>query len=48
MIDSGREKLGSIIGDNVNIAAGTILYPGVKVAANTHTEVGEIVKEGKF
>ncbi len=47
-IDSGREKLGSIIGDNVNIAAGTILYPGVKIGPGINTDPGEIVTIDKY
>lgn len=47
-VDSGRQKLGSIIGDNVNIAAGTILLPGVKIGKDVSTDLGEVVKEGKY
>jgi len=35
LVDTGREKLGVIIGDNVKTGIGTLLMPGVKIGYNS-------------
>lgn len=45
LIDSGRKKLGAIIGDNVNLGINTSIYPGRKIWPNNGTVPGEIVKK---
>jgi bifunctional UDP-N-acetylglucosamine pyrophosphorylase/glucosamine-1-phosphate N-acetyltransferase len=35
VVDSGRKKLGAILGDNVKIGIGTLLMPGIKVGCNS-------------
>ena len=45
LIDSGRRKLGAIIGDNVHTGINTSIYPGRKIWAEKTTLPGEIVKE---
>ncbi len=44
LIDSGRRKLGTIIGDNVHTGINTLIYPGRVLETNTTTLPGEIVK----
>jgi UDP-N-acetylglucosamine diphosphorylase / glucose-1-phosphate thymidylyltransferase / UDP-N-acetylgalactosamine diphosphorylase / glucosamine-1-phosphate N-acetyltransferase / galactosamine-1-phosphate N-acetyltransferase len=43
MADSGRRKLGTIIGDNVHTGINTSIYPGRKIWPNKHTVPGEAV-----
>ena len=45
LIDTGRRKLGTIIGDNVHTGINTSIYPGRKIWPNKTTLPGEIVKE---
>jgi len=45
IIDTGRRKLGAIIGDNVHTGIHTSIYPGRKMWPNTATIPGEIVKK---
>ncbi|PIU30508.1 glucose-1-phosphate thymidylyltransferase [Candidatus Woesearchaeota archaeon CG07_land_8_20_14_0_80_44_23] len=45
LIDSGRRKLGAIIGDNVHTGINTSIYPGRKIWPGKSTIPGEIVKE---
>lgn len=47
LVDSGRRKLGTIIGDNVHTGIHTSIYPGRKLWPNTATLPGEIVKKDK-
>ena len=47
LIDSGRRKLGTIIGDNVHTGIHTSIYPGRKLWPNTTTKPGEIVEKDK-
>jgi UDP-N-acetylglucosamine diphosphorylase / glucose-1-phosphate thymidylyltransferase / UDP-N-acetylgalactosamine diphosphorylase / glucosamine-1-phosphate N-acetyltransferase / galactosamine-1-phosphate N-acetyltransferase len=47
LVDSGRRKLGVIIGDNVHTGINTTLYPGRKLWPGTSTIPGEIVREDK-
>lgn len=47
LMDSGRRKLGTIIGDNVHTGIHTSIYPGRKLWPNTTTVPGEIVKKDK-
>lgn len=43
MVDSMRQKLGTIIGDNVKLGIGTKIFPGRKIWPNKTTRPGEIV-----
>ena len=43
--DTGRKKLGVIIGDNCKIGINVSFYPGVKIGAEKQILPGEIVKE---
>ncbi|MEM2139050.1 MAG: DapH/DapD/GlmU-related protein, partial [Candidatus Woesearchaeota archaeon] len=45
LIDTGRRKLGTIIGDNVHTGINTSIYPGRKIFPNRTTLPGEIVKK---
>jgi len=45
MVDSGRRKLGAIIGDNVKLGIKTLVYPGRKIWPDKTTVPGEIVKK---
>jgi bifunctional UDP-N-acetylglucosamine pyrophosphorylase/glucosamine-1-phosphate N-acetyltransferase len=45
IIDSGRRKLGTIIGDGVHTGINTSIYPGRKIWPGKTTLPGEIVKE---
>jgi bifunctional UDP-N-acetylglucosamine pyrophosphorylase/glucosamine-1-phosphate N-acetyltransferase len=40
IVDSGRRKLGAILGDNVKTGIGTLLMPGVKVGSNSWVGAG--------
>lgn len=44
LIDSGRKKLGAIIGDHVHTGINTSIYPGRKLWPNTFTRPGETVE----
>lgn len=45
LIDTGRRKLGMIIGDHVKTGINTLIYPGRKIWPHKTTLPGEIVKE---
>jgi len=45
LIDTGRRKLGAIIGDGVHTGIHTSIYPGRKLWPQTSTLPGEIVRE---
>ena len=45
LIDTGRRKLGAIIGDGVHTGINTSIYPGRKLWPNTTTRPGEIVQK---
>jgi UDP-N-acetylglucosamine diphosphorylase / glucose-1-phosphate thymidylyltransferase / UDP-N-acetylgalactosamine diphosphorylase / glucosamine-1-phosphate N-acetyltransferase / galactosamine-1-phosphate N-acetyltransferase len=47
LTDTGRRKLGVIIGDNVHTGIHTSIYPGRKLWPHTTTAPGEIVKKDK-
>lgn len=47
LVDSGRRKLGTIIGDHVHTGTHTSIYPGRKLWPDTTTVPGEIVKKDK-
>ncbi|MEK6868452.1 MAG: DapH/DapD/GlmU-related protein, partial [Nanoarchaeota archaeon] len=47
LVDSGRRKLGTIIGDGVHTGVHSSIYPGRKLWPNTTTAPGEIVKYDK-
>ena len=43
MVDTGRRKLGAIVGDNVHTGINTSLYPGRKLWPGTSTRPGQAV-----
>lgn len=45
LTDTGRRKLGAIIGDNVHTGINTSIYPGRKIWNDKTTLPGEVVKE---
>ena len=47
LIDTGRFKLGAIIGDGVHTGINTSIYPGRKLWPGTTTRPGEIVQHDK-
>ena len=47
LIDTGRRKMGTIIGDNVHTGINTQIYPGRKLWPKVQTLPGEIVKKDK-
>ncbi|MEO7100426.1 MAG: hypothetical protein ABI162_13775 [Luteolibacter sp.] len=44
LLDTGRRKFGTIIGDNVHTGINTSIYPGRKLWPNTSTRPAEIVQ----
>jgi bifunctional UDP-N-acetylglucosamine pyrophosphorylase/glucosamine-1-phosphate N-acetyltransferase len=44
LIDTGRRKLGAIVGDHVHTGINTSIYPGRKLGPGTTTRPGEIVE----
>ncbi len=47
LLDTGRRKLGAIVGDGVHTGINTSIYPGRKLWPGTSTLPGEIVKYDK-
>jgi len=47
LVDTGRRKMGSIIGDNVKTGIGTLIYPGRKIWPGQRTLPQEVVKVDK-
>lgn len=45
IVDTGRQKFGTVIGDNVKLGVNTIIYPGRKIWPGKTTLPGEILKE---
>ena len=45
LLDTGRLKFGTIIGDHVHTGIHTSIYPGRKIAAHRTTKPGEIVQK---
>lgn len=45
LIDTGRRKLGAIIGANVHTGINTSIYPGRKLGPNTTTLPGQIISK---
>jgi len=45
LIDTGRRKFGSIVGDHVHTGINTSLYPGRKLHPHTSTRPGDIVQK---
>lgn len=43
LVDTGRRKFGTIIGDGVHTGIGTMIYPGRKLWPNVTTRPGEVV-----
>lgn len=48
LVDTGRRKLGAIIGDGVHTGINTSIYPGRKLWPHTRTLPGEVVREDKM
>lgn len=44
LIDTGRRKLGAIIGDNVHLGINTLIYPGRVIDSGKSTIPGEVIK----
>jgi len=44
LTDTGRNKFGTVIGDNAKLGAGTVIYPGRKIWPNKTTLPNESVK----
>jgi NDP-sugar pyrophosphorylase family protein len=44
LVDTGRRKFGTIVGDGVHTGINTSIYPGRKLWPNTTTRPGEIVQ----
>jgi bifunctional UDP-N-acetylglucosamine pyrophosphorylase/glucosamine-1-phosphate N-acetyltransferase len=47
IVDTGRRKFGTIVGDNVHTGIHTSLYPGRKLGPHTTTLPGEVVSKDK-
>ncbi len=45
LIDTGRRKLGTVIGDDVHLGINTNIYPGRKIFSGKSTLPGEVVKK---
>jgi UDP-N-acetylglucosamine diphosphorylase/glucosamine-1-phosphate N-acetyltransferase len=45
LVDTGRRKLGAVIGDNVKTGINTSIYPGRKIGSNSTTDVAAVVKK---
>jgi len=45
LIETGRRKLGAIVGDDAHLGINTIIYPGRKIYAEKTTLPGEIIKK---
>ncbi|MBC8126152.1 MAG: hypothetical protein H8M99_03245 [Gloeobacteraceae cyanobacterium ES-bin-144] len=45
LVDTGRRKFGTIVGDKVHTGINTSIYPGRKIWPNTSTRPGEIVQQ---
>lgn len=45
LVDTGRRKLGAMMGNGVHTGIGTLIYPGRKIAAGLTTRPGEIVQK---
>ncbi len=43
VVDSGRRKLGTVLGDNVKTGIGALLMPGIKVGCNSRIGPGVVV-----
>ncbi|MEW5896427.1 MAG: bifunctional sugar-1-phosphate nucleotidylyltransferase/acetyltransferase [Nanoarchaeota archaeon] len=48
LVDTGRKKFGTVVGDNVHTGINTSIYPGRKLWPNTATIPGEVVKIDKI
>lgn len=44
LVDTGRRKLGAIIGDGVHTGINTLIYPGRVLDTESNTLPGEIIK----
>ncbi len=48
LVDTGRRKLGVIVGEGVHTGINTTIYPGRKIHAHASTLPGEIIKTDQF
>ncbi|OGK37668.1 hypothetical protein A3F03_03395 [Candidatus Roizmanbacteria bacterium RIFCSPHIGHO2_12_FULL_41_11] len=48
LVDTGRRKLGTVIGDNAKTGINTSIYPGRKIGQGVWTIPGEVVAEDKL
>ena len=44
-VNTKKRKFGAIVGDNVKLGIGTLIYPGRKISSNKITLPGEIIKK---
>jgi bifunctional UDP-N-acetylglucosamine pyrophosphorylase/glucosamine-1-phosphate N-acetyltransferase len=44
LVDTGRRKFGTIIGDHVHTGINTSIYPGRKLGPHTRTRPAEVVQ----
>lgn len=44
LVDTGRGKFGTIIGDHARLGINTLIYPGRTIPAHHGTLPGEVVK----
>ena len=44
LVDTGRRKFGTIVGDGVHTGIGTLVYPGRKIWPSMSTRPGEVVE----
>ena len=47
LVDTGRRKFGTIVGDGVHTGINTSIYPGRKFAPGSTTLPGEVVQKDK-
>lgn len=48
VVDSGRRKLGTIVGDGAHLAIGTKIYPGRKIWPGAMIFPGEVIKKDRM
>lgn len=45
LVDTGRRKFGTVIGDGVHTGIGTLVYPGRKIGSGLFTLPGDVVRK---
>ena len=45
LIDTGRRKFGTVLGNGVKTGIGTMIYPGRVISSKGSTKPGEVVKK---